>query len=196
MRLRFAVAACLISLLSACAVHTPGGSVIVDPDGHGHGQRHCPPGQAKKGNCRNWPGLALAGRLPARAVNTSKFVARLSCARSVHKPAKSSKRPLLGAAFYVWCYGCLLPVCRLIAPRLYRAMLVTRLGRIKCFVGFTSGPTAFSDIRTRHPAGLSGAFALERVCVWHWFRHCLLLAIFRTKGRNERACSINASALR
>lgn len=26
--------------------------VIVDPDGHGgYGQRHCPPGQAKKGNC-------------------------------------------------------------------------------------------------------------------------------------------------
>lgn len=42
----------LTSILSACAVHTPRGSVIVDPDGHGgYGQRHCPPGQAKKGNC-------------------------------------------------------------------------------------------------------------------------------------------------
>lgn len=51
MKLRFVVTACLISLLAACAVHTPRGSVIVDPDGYGHGQRHCPPGQAKKGNC-------------------------------------------------------------------------------------------------------------------------------------------------
>jgi hypothetical protein len=35
--------------LSACAVHTPHGSVIVDPDNHhdGHGD-FCPPGQAKK----------------------------------------------------------------------------------------------------------------------------------------------------
>ncbi|MGA6136763.1 hypothetical protein ACPER7_10680 [Acinetobacter dispersus] len=38
--------------LSACAVHTPHGSVIVDPDNH-HGGRgdFCPPGQAKKGRC-------------------------------------------------------------------------------------------------------------------------------------------------
>lgn len=48
-------AASLLSL-SACAVHTPHGSVVVDPDyelGHGghHGGRFCPPGQAKKGNC-------------------------------------------------------------------------------------------------------------------------------------------------
>jgi hypothetical protein len=38
--------------LSACAVHTPHGSVIVNPDHHheGHGD-FCPPGQAKKGRC-------------------------------------------------------------------------------------------------------------------------------------------------
>ncbi|WP_269497996.1 hypothetical protein [Castellaniella sp. S9] len=39
----------MLTMFSACAVYTPSGSVIVDPDGHG--QRHCPPGQAKKGNC-------------------------------------------------------------------------------------------------------------------------------------------------
>lgn len=37
--------------LSACAVYTPDGAVIVDPGPYGgHGQ-FCPPGQAKKGNC-------------------------------------------------------------------------------------------------------------------------------------------------
>ncbi|ENU90945.1 hypothetical protein LF296_12415 [Acinetobacter vivianii] len=46
--------------LTACAVHTREGSIVVDPegrlndgryyDGHGNG-RFCPPGQAKKGNC-------------------------------------------------------------------------------------------------------------------------------------------------
>lgn len=37
--------------LSACSVHTPSGSIIVDPDRkHGRGD-FCPPGQAKKGNC-------------------------------------------------------------------------------------------------------------------------------------------------
>ncbi|WP_171490591.1 hypothetical protein [Acinetobacter suaedae] len=39
--------------LSACAVHTPHGSVVIDPD-HPHYGRHgdfCPPGQAKKGRC-------------------------------------------------------------------------------------------------------------------------------------------------
>ena len=39
--------------LSACAVHTPHGSVVVDPDrtyGGGHGD-FCPPGRAKKGRC-------------------------------------------------------------------------------------------------------------------------------------------------
>lgn len=47
----------LAATLSGCAVHTPSGSVIVDPEGrhssdhhHGHGD-FCPPGQAKKGNC-------------------------------------------------------------------------------------------------------------------------------------------------
>jgi hypothetical protein len=42
------------SLLSACAVYTPAGSVVVDPGsrpaGNGGGG-FCPPGQAKKGNC-------------------------------------------------------------------------------------------------------------------------------------------------
>ncbi len=44
--------------LSSCAVHTPAGSVIVDPNSGYHGERgdgggrgFCPPGQAKKGNC-------------------------------------------------------------------------------------------------------------------------------------------------
>ncbi|MEB6480548.1 hypothetical protein [Acinetobacter vivianii] len=38
--------------LSACAVHTPHGSVVVNPEGYhdGHGD-FCPPGQAKKGRC-------------------------------------------------------------------------------------------------------------------------------------------------
>jgi len=46
--------------LTACAVHTREGSVVIDPDGRlidggyydggSHG-RFCPPGQAKKGNC-------------------------------------------------------------------------------------------------------------------------------------------------
>ena len=39
----------MLAMLSACAVYTPHGSVVVDPD-HGHGG-FCPPGQAKKGNC-------------------------------------------------------------------------------------------------------------------------------------------------
>ena len=50
------LSACLLLALSACAVHTPAGSVVVDPNGvyddHRHGDgRFCPPGQAKKGNC-------------------------------------------------------------------------------------------------------------------------------------------------
>lgn len=42
----------LISRLSACAVHTPHGSVVIDPEGYrdGHGN-FCPSGQAKKGPC-------------------------------------------------------------------------------------------------------------------------------------------------
>ena len=46
----FAVAA----LLGGCAVHTPGGSIVIDPDHSvrsGGGGGFCPPGQAKKGNC-------------------------------------------------------------------------------------------------------------------------------------------------
>lgn len=48
------ITALVVSLmLVGCAVYTPAGSVVVDPNGPG--QRHdggfCPPGQAKKGNC-------------------------------------------------------------------------------------------------------------------------------------------------
>ena len=36
----------ILTMLSACAVHTPSGSIIVDPDRtHGRGD-FCPPGQA------------------------------------------------------------------------------------------------------------------------------------------------------
>ncbi|MEG8268825.1 YgdI/YgdR family lipoprotein [Acinetobacter baumannii] len=36
--------------LSACAVHTPEGSIVIDPDSpyYGHPGGFCPPGQAKK----------------------------------------------------------------------------------------------------------------------------------------------------
>jgi len=46
------VFACITLFLSlaGCAVYTPHGAVVVDPD-HGHGGGFCPPGQAKKGNC-------------------------------------------------------------------------------------------------------------------------------------------------
>lgn len=37
--------------LTACAVYTPSGAVVVDPHGGGGGGGFCPPGQAKKGNC-------------------------------------------------------------------------------------------------------------------------------------------------
>ena len=39
--------------LSACAVHTPEGSIGIDPDStyYGHPGGFCPPGQAKKGRC-------------------------------------------------------------------------------------------------------------------------------------------------
>ncbi len=41
----------IVAMLSACAVYTPSGSVVVDPDpGYGYGG-FCPPGQAMKGNC-------------------------------------------------------------------------------------------------------------------------------------------------
>ena len=40
--------------LSGCAVYTPSGAVVIDPQGS-HTQQSgggfCPPGQAKKGNC-------------------------------------------------------------------------------------------------------------------------------------------------
>lgn len=38
-------------LLAGCAVYTPGGSVVLDPGVKSGGGGHCPPGQAKKGNC-------------------------------------------------------------------------------------------------------------------------------------------------
>ena len=41
-------------LLASCAVYTPAGSVVVDPNGPGprhDGGGFCPQGQAKKGNC-------------------------------------------------------------------------------------------------------------------------------------------------
>ena len=43
----------LSAVLSGCAVYTPGGSVVIDPAGYpsSGGSGHCPPGQAKKGNC-------------------------------------------------------------------------------------------------------------------------------------------------
>lgn len=48
-------AATMALLVTGCAVHTPGGSVVVDPDRtygkHPHDGNFCPPGQAKKGRC-------------------------------------------------------------------------------------------------------------------------------------------------
>ncbi len=53
--MRILIAAVLSAfLLNACALYTPAGSVVVDPNGPGHhpgGGGFCPPGQAKKGNC-------------------------------------------------------------------------------------------------------------------------------------------------
>lgn len=40
----------LAIVLTACAVYTPDGAIVVDPDRKGRGG-FCPPGQAKKGNC-------------------------------------------------------------------------------------------------------------------------------------------------
>ncbi|WP_284084453.1 hypothetical protein [Acinetobacter nosocomialis] len=50
---KFLVCAAAIFTLSACAVYTPAGSVVVDPDSpyHNHPGDFCPPGQAKKGRC-------------------------------------------------------------------------------------------------------------------------------------------------
>lgn len=48
------ITALVVSLiLAGCAVYTPAGSVVVDPNGPGprHDGGFCPPGQAKKGNC-------------------------------------------------------------------------------------------------------------------------------------------------
>jgi len=42
----------LLVSLAGCAVYTPHGAVVVDPDRGGYGGGgFCPPGQAKKGNC-------------------------------------------------------------------------------------------------------------------------------------------------
>ena len=52
---KFASLLFVAALLSGCAVHTPSGSIVIDParaDRHqGNGGGFCPPGQAKKGNC-------------------------------------------------------------------------------------------------------------------------------------------------
>ena len=54
MKIMSIFAALMISLsFTACAVHTPEGSIIVDDRSyypHGQGD-FCPPGQAKKGRC-------------------------------------------------------------------------------------------------------------------------------------------------
>ncbi len=43
------------TILGGCAVYTPSGAIVVDPQVHsapvGGGGGFCPPGQAKKGNC-------------------------------------------------------------------------------------------------------------------------------------------------
>lgn len=53
MKTMFALCAAVVVLIG-CAVYTPNAAVVVDPRGvvvpAGQGQ-HCPPGQAKKGNC-------------------------------------------------------------------------------------------------------------------------------------------------
>ena len=45
------IAVLVVMVLSAWAVHTPSGSIIVDPDRKHDRGGFCPPGQAKKGNC-------------------------------------------------------------------------------------------------------------------------------------------------
>lgn len=53
------LALALLAGLPGCAVHTPSGSVVIDPapagrpaSGHEHDRgTFCPPGQAKKGRC-------------------------------------------------------------------------------------------------------------------------------------------------
>lgn len=49
--MRKIIAVLVVMVLSACAVHTPSGSIIVDPDRKHDRGGFCPPGQAKKGNC-------------------------------------------------------------------------------------------------------------------------------------------------
>lgn len=53
MKIRLLFVAALASMLTACAVYTPGAAVVVDPGPSGHygSGTFCPPGQAKKGNC-------------------------------------------------------------------------------------------------------------------------------------------------
>jgi hypothetical protein len=43
----------LATFIAGCAVHTPSGSIVIDPAGRQDpgGGKFCPPGQAKKGNC-------------------------------------------------------------------------------------------------------------------------------------------------
>lgn len=42
----------LVATLTGCAVYTPSGAIIVDPNVQPAGNGgFCPPGQAKKGNC-------------------------------------------------------------------------------------------------------------------------------------------------
>lgn len=48
---RILLVCAILTSLSACAVYTPRGSVVVDPDGGHRSGTFCPPGQAKKGNC-------------------------------------------------------------------------------------------------------------------------------------------------
>ena len=44
-------AAAITATVTGCAVYTPAGSVVVDPNVGSSGGGFCPPGQAKKGNC-------------------------------------------------------------------------------------------------------------------------------------------------
>lgn len=43
----------LPSSFAGCAVYTPSSSVVIDPAGRhdSGGEKFCPPGQSKKGNC-------------------------------------------------------------------------------------------------------------------------------------------------
>lgn len=50
--MRTALTLLLFVGLTGCAVYTPAGSVVIDPQERpSHGGGFCPPGQAKKGNC-------------------------------------------------------------------------------------------------------------------------------------------------